>query len=379
MAKFLEQALGAIFMLLILLDVFLTVLYARMETGLILRPLSRGIWRLFRRVFRGFGHGRRSALSFGGPTILLCLLGIWAIGLALGAALILHPALGTAIQSGSGQTPHDFVTALFAAGSSLSIVGSGNFSPTSNSYKILYLFFSLVGLSVTSLTLTYLMQVYTALQQRNAMGLRMHLLSAETDDAAELITRLGPEGDFSGGYSILAELASQMSGVKEAHHLYPVLFFFCFDETYYSLSQVTLLAADTVSLMRSALDEEKLAWLHDSGAVTQLWHAARILATSLECNFLYKVAPVVTEPNARTLERWRGRYEAALRRLQQGGVPTTRDPRAGFEAYRSLRAQWDQHVAALATAMGYKLSDIDPIGVDPRMSDRRAPFDKHIA
>lgn len=68
MPRFLEQMLGAVFMLLILLDVFLTVLYARMEKGFVIRPVARGVWRLLRSVSRGFGQGRRSALTYGGPT-----------------------------------------------------------------------------------------------------------------------------------------------------------------------------------------------------------------------------------------------------------------------------------------------------------------------
>ncbi|AXC13327.1 hypothetical protein ACPOL_4048 [Acidisarcina polymorpha] len=39
-----------------------------------------------------------------------------------------HPVLGSAIRSSSGKTPTDFVAALYAGGSSISIVGSADFS-----------------------------------------------------------------------------------------------------------------------------------------------------------------------------------------------------------------------------------------------------------
>jgi hypothetical protein len=113
----------------------------------------------------------------------------------LGAALIIHPELGSAIRSGNGSTSTDFMTALFAGGSSMSIVGAGDFSPQTGTARLFYLFTALTGISVTSLTLMYLMQVYTALHRRNTLGLKIHLLAAETGDAAELLCGLGPGGD----------------------------------------------------------------------------------------------------------------------------------------------------------------------------------------
>jgi hypothetical protein len=369
-----ERVLGAALILVILLDVFLTVLYARMGTGILSRRLARTLWSLFRFVSPHLGRWRRLALSFCGPTILLSLLSTWALALSLGAALIIHPALGSGIRMVGGDTPHDFVSALVAGGGSMSIVGSGDFAPYTSGYKLLYIFFSLIGLTITSLTLTYLMQVYNALQRRNTFGFRMHLLSAETNDAAELVAGLGPEGEFAGGYTILAELASDTSSLKEAHHFYPVLFYFRFNESYYSASQFTLLAMDSVSLIRSALDEKRLAWLQESGAVTQLWRASIILARSLERNFLHVDEKAEEPRDARTVERWRHRYEAALLRLQQAHVPTTRDSRAGFEVYKSLRSEWDVHIALLAPAMAYDLAEVDPVGAEPQKAERREPF-----
>lgn len=77
----------------------------------------------------------------------------------------------------------------------MSIVGAGDFSPQTGTARLFYLFTALTGISVTSLTLMYLMQVYTALHRRNTLGLKIHLLAAETGDAAELLCGLGPGGD----------------------------------------------------------------------------------------------------------------------------------------------------------------------------------------
>jgi hypothetical protein len=164
MQHWLETLAGGIVLAITLLDVFLTVLYARAGAGLLAPRLARDVWRIFRGLSGG-GHAR--ILSYCGPAQLVALVLMWGVLLALGAGLVIHPALGTGVRSSSGATATDFVTAVFVGGSSMSIVGASDYGPTSPGYQLLFLFNSLVGMSVTSLTLTYLMQVYTALRSRN--------------------------------------------------------------------------------------------------------------------------------------------------------------------------------------------------------------------
>jgi hypothetical protein len=76
--------------------------------------------------------------------------------------------LGTSIRASNGETPTDFIAAMYAGGSSMAIVGASDFTPDTSPTRLLFLLNSLIGMSVMSLTLTYVMQVYTALQrQRN--------------------------------------------------------------------------------------------------------------------------------------------------------------------------------------------------------------------
>ena len=196
-----------------------TVLYARIGSGILSYRVARGVWIVFRGASRPFRRRRAQILSFCGPSILIVVLVAWAALLTLGMALVIHPALGRAVTASSGPTPTDFVTALFAAGGSMSIVGGSNFSPQTGGFRLLYLFNSLVGMSVISLTLTYLMQVYTALFRRNATTFAIDLGTGETGDAAELIAGMAPEGQISGGYTNLSEISSQMVSVKESASL----------------------------------------------------------------------------------------------------------------------------------------------------------------
>lgn len=149
-----------------------------------------------------------------------------------------------------------------------------------------YLFTSFVGTSVISLTVSYLLQVYSGLRQRNAFGLNLHLSTAETGDAAEVIAGIGPQGQFEAGYSDLSDLGTTIGAVKESHHFYPILFYFRFREPYYSVSRAALVSLDTATLIKSALDEDAYGWFMQSGAVGHLWRASLLLVTTLEETFL---------------------------------------------------------------------------------------------
>jgi hypothetical protein len=61
-----------------------------------------------------------------------------------------------------------FFSTLYAGRSSVSIIGSSDFARTIPG-RLLYLFDSMAAISVTSLTLTYLMQIYNQLQLRNTL------------------------------------------------------------------------------------------------------------------------------------------------------------------------------------------------------------------
>jgi hypothetical protein len=365
MPGWLEQTAGFLLLALVLLDVFLDVLYARLGTGILAPRISQAIWRVFLWVSRPLGRHRRVAMSFCGPVILGALVATWALGLTLGTALVIHPVLGRAIRASSGPTPTDFLTAMYVGGSSVSIVGGSNFSPQTGAFKLFFLFDSLLGLSVVSLTLTYLMQIYSALQRRNALGLRIYLFSAQREDAAELIARLGPHGQFESGYSNLSELSGAVVEMKETHHFYPVLFYFRFPMTYYSVSSMTAVTLDAVSLILSALDAREYGWLQESGAVTELWAASRLTINSLATTFLSRGAADPEPPSAEARERWSRRYRVALRRLQQAGIRAVADEEAGARRYVALRAEWDGAVGQLASALAYTREEIDPAGTHP--------------
>ena len=374
--RWIEPILGVPLMLVVIADVFLTVLYARMGTYVLSERLGRGLWLAFRGVSKLAPSRRDRVLAYAGPVIVLAVLAVWVVLLMLGAALVIHPHLGTAVTSSSGPTKTDFITAFYAAGNSITLVGAGGFSPQTPAFKAFYIVNSFVGMTMISLTLTYLMQIYNALQRRNALALSVHGMSGDTGDAADLIGAVGPQGNFSNGYTHLAQLASETRAVKEAHHFYPVLVHFRFNEPYYTLSRLTTVMLDAVTLIKSGLDDEEYASLKESAAVNGMWRGAMRLLTSVDDALLprgLRNAPA-GEPDAATLDRWRTRYHAGLQRLRQAGLKTIADERQGFEIYVSLRVKWDRLVALFAQFTAVDAHNADPVGTDPQSATDRTNF-----
>ena len=239
---------------------------------------------------------------------------------------------------------------------------------------------SLIGMSVMSLVLTYVMQIYNALKTRNALGLAIQTLSDETGDAAELIAGLGPQGQFDSGISNLSNLASEASSVKESHHFYPLLFYFRFAEPYYSVSHAATVLFDTVSLLKSALSDEEYRWVKESATVAQCWRAAMLLVVMLEEVFLPGQPAQQRSPaeDAGDRERWRSRYMAAVERLRQAGIKTIADPATGFETYVSLREQWDGHITRLRASMLYEAEEIDAPTYSPEVVGAGRSFEHRL-
>jgi hypothetical protein len=348
----LEQVGGAGVMLLFLADIFLTVLYARAGTGLLAPYWNRAVWVLLRALSKLLGRRRGAALSFAGPLIVVLLIAFWALGLTIGAALMIRPELGVAIRPSSGDTPTDFVTALLVAGNSLSIVGGGDYSPHTSGTRMLFLFNSLVGASVLSLVLSYLVQVYSGLRERNALALTIDLMTDGTGDAAEMLARVAPNGDSSNATTELGNLVRPLAATKESHHFYPLLFYFRFKEPTYSVTRFTFILLDLTTLIDTTLDREKYGALVRSAPVASLRRCSLLLLETLDRNL-----PTADEGHAQSAEagNFEESYAAAVRTLQRAGI----EVRPNGVSYAEQRSRWEPLVRRVAPTFGYQVDEIE--------------------
>jgi hypothetical protein len=373
-----EQAVGLALTLVTLADIFLNVLYARAGIAIFSRPLAHGMRDLFRAAARLAPRHRARVLSFCGPALVVLLLVFWVALLVTGSAMMLHPALGHAVRSSMPGAGDDFVTALNVAGGAIASLGPAPFAAFTTPYKLLFLCDGFLGISVVALVITYLMQLYTALQARDELALKVELMSGQTGDGARLVAGLFPQAHFDAGLGVLADLAAEVARVKEAHHLYPVLFYFRFPQPFYELSRFTLVLLDAVAFIRTGLDEREAGWLKRTAVLEHLERGGLVMIDTLHRVYLREesVGPPDSEPEE--IAAWRRRYARGLAVLRDAGLPVRRDTARGCAEYVARRAQWCEPLIRLGGAIGHRPEEIDTAlhaeepAAGGRREDRRA-------
>ena len=368
----LEQLAGIVIVAGILLDVFLTVLYARMGYSIAADLLAQAVWSVVVRCSRPFQKHRPLILSFGGPLIVVAVLGFWMTAVICGSGMIFQPELGAAVRAYTGETPRDFITALYVTGTTMITLGTGTLEPHTPASRLLYVFNPVIGMSLITLTITYIVEIYNALHDRNTLALKLFLMSGKTGDAADLVAALGSGGDFSIGYSMLAEIGAELVSLKESHNFYPVLFYFRFRSAYYSVSMASLIALDMATLLSTALNEKRYGWLKNAAAVITVREAGALLINTLQQTFLPKRPAESEAPDEEEMKLWRLRYFTALRRFQDAGIETRVDEDAGAREYAEVRRKWNPYIRTLAPAMGFAMDEVDPALREIRTYDEQA-------
>lgn len=351
------QALGAALVLLALADVFLTVLHARADAGVISPWLNRAVWTLFREATRPFRR-REAARCYAGPVLLALTVVIWVALLLVGFALIYWPALGRGI-SAIGEAPRDFATALYFSGACLTTLGFGDLVPQTMPYRLLTVVEAAIGLSVLTLSLTYLLSIYSGLIRRNAFALELDFASGGHGDAAELLLRMKGGASLLETKSEFAMMGRELLHLLQTHHSFPAIHFFRRREVAYATARVALLTLDAASLVRSALDRERYGAFIRSSAVELFWGGGLQLVRETAGDVL--TARVIAAENLQHAAAWRRRYAAAHRRFAEAGVEVEPDAEAGARRYVELRSQWDGFVRGFASYLDYDWWKIDPL------------------
>lgn len=236
---------------------------------------------------------------------------------------------------------------MYFSGYALTTLGTGDIVAETAPYQLLMVIEAGLGFSVLTMALTYVLAVYGAIISRNTFALALHHGAGGHYDAAELVARLGPGGDFSQSRTELTSLATGLLELVDLHRSYPILPYFRFREPFHALPGMMMVMMDTVSLILSTLNEEEYRALTDSAVVAQLWGGGMEMLREISTSLLSAQAVVtVARPTSDDMDVWRDRYRRALARLALVGITPIHDVAAGEERYVCLRGEWAPMVAA---------------------------------
>lgn len=160
--------LGAGLILLMLADVFHTLLYPH-GSGPAGRAIMRGFWILSRKL-----RGRASSIA--APLAMATVIAAWASFAVIGWALLYLPHLPDGFVYGAGVPPHaDFAEALYISMVTLSTVGFGEIVAAHPLLRLVSALQAVTGFGLLTATVSWILQTYPALNRRRALAHQLNL------------------------------------------------------------------------------------------------------------------------------------------------------------------------------------------------------------
>src|SRR5688572_7003206 len=234
-----STAAGVGLLLVIIYDVYATVLHSSARYGPIGERMDRGVWRMARTVAFTLPRVRRHKfLNLVGPLMLPLLLLSYLVLLVFAFALIYYPNLASDFTASREAAGTGFDDALYFSGLTLTTVGYGDVVPRTGAMRFVAVFESAVGIISITLAITYLLTIYGALERKRTAALALYHQAGEGADAAGFIAHHYVEGQFYGLRGALSTSTRDLQALLESHVEHPVIHYFHPSEVYKSLPRM---------------------------------------------------------------------------------------------------------------------------------------------
>ncbi|QOV40737.1 two pore domain potassium channel family protein [Streptomyces ferrugineus] len=209
------SAIGGAVVVIILRDVFHTLWHPTRHGGLS-RLVMTTLWRLSSR-----GRRKRRAAGVAGPLGMALVVAMWALGVAVGWAVMYWPHMPEAFVFSSALEPTEHSQPVDALYVSLVIVGTlglGDIAPAAEWLRVVAPLEALVGLALLTATVSWVLGVFPALARRRTLALRIcHLRRAGVADE---------QLDCDTGATVLDALAADIARVSVDFAQYPESYYF---------------------------------------------------------------------------------------------------------------------------------------------------------
>ena len=201
-------------------DIFHT-LFAPTGAGSVSSLAARHVWHVFRRV----AQRRADLLSLAGPLALLLIIALWTVMLTVGWALILWPHLPDAFLLSATERPeqdHGFVDAVYISLVTLSTLGYGDITPTSDWLRIVAPLEALIGFALMTASISWILSIYPVLARRRQLAREVFLLQ-RTERATGIATAEIDAGELGG---VLMDLTQRTIDLRNDLAQLPITYYF---------------------------------------------------------------------------------------------------------------------------------------------------------
>ena len=209
------------------------------------RQITRAVWQVCR--LPGTRHG---LFSIAGPVAFVTVLATWAGLLVLGWALVYWPHVPGSFRFDAGVDAAGpaVVHALNLSLVTLTTLGFGDITPTSEALRLILPLEALLGFGLLSASISWLVSIYPALGRRRSLAYEISLLRAAEVDGDLPLDALPPDA----AERILAELTSRLIAVERDLVHFPISYYFSAGDPRFSLPAA---APYLLELARRGVDE----------------------------------------------------------------------------------------------------------------------------
>lgn len=367
-ANFLLTTAGVVLIVLVFYDIYATILRATKYPGLFSEFLNRGAWWLITRLTRNLDRRlRHRLLSAVGPLLMPLLITVLLLTLMTGFALIYLPRMETGFQLGEAAHGSEVLQAFYFSGITLTTLGYGDILPISSTVRMLALFESALGMATISISITYLLTVYSALERKRAVALKFYHQARQGADISGFISSHFARGRFHSLTESLREATRDLQELLESHIEHPVIHYFHPVEVYKGLPRALFVVLETVAILNAHLEEKEYVEAGDHPDVLIAGDSARHVLFELVTSL--KLENRATEPfesEEETLARRRKCFNRAVKYLQRSKIKTRSDVEQAFLEYTTDRAAWERQLYHFADFLGY---DWDEVTGDRSLKD----------
>lgn len=219
--------LGILIILVIIWDAFETIILPRRVTRRF--RLTRGFYRMtwipWSKFARSFPSEalKETYLGFYGPLSLILLLIFWAIGLIIGFALF---NFGMNIDIIVSHGPKDFITYLYASGTTFFTLGLGDVYPAKDIGRISFIIEAGTGFTFLAVIIGYLPTLYQAFSHREAQITMLDARAGSPPSALFLLKMYAGEDMKGALIQLLENWEIWCADLLETHLSYPILTYY---------------------------------------------------------------------------------------------------------------------------------------------------------
>ncbi len=247
-----EFVAGVLLLVLVLWDVFQTVVVPRPSPGWFRlgRYVVRGSWRVVRALGRDdLGTRHSQLLGLFAPAMTIMLLVTWLTGLILGYGLILH-----ALRDEMTPSPEDLGTAIYFAASSVLTLGYGDIVANGTLARFVVIAAAATGLGIVALVVTFLFSLYASYQRREIPIVLLQAKAGAPPSAVVLLENLARMDASARLPEFFGEWERWAAEVLDSHVAYPILGYF--RSSHDNLSWISALGTvlDTASLVLTTIE-----------------------------------------------------------------------------------------------------------------------------